>query len=110
MERLHCRAARIIFNPAKDLPSAMVLEHAKWTTLYFRYKLETFKIIHKAYNGRLPEILKENIIQKRSQRYSFRDRHSLVVPRFFTRVMKDLIHYRGAVLWNTVTYGDTVIT
>ena len=36
-------------------------------------------------------------------------RHSLVVPRFCTRAMKDSIHYRGAVLWNTVTYGDNDI-
>ena len=47
MERLHCRAARIIFNLAKDLPFAMVLEHAKWPTFHFRYKLGTFKVIHK---------------------------------------------------------------
>ena len=33
LERLHCRAARVIFNFAKDLPSVEVLTKAKWGTL-----------------------------------------------------------------------------
>lgn len=33
VERLHCRAARVIFNFPKDLPSSEVLTRAKWDTL-----------------------------------------------------------------------------
>ena len=95
MERLHCRRSLDYFQPSQRFTICNGIGHAKWTTLHFCYKLETFKVIHKAYNGRLPEILQENIIQKRSQRYSF---------------MKDSIHYRGAVLQNTVTYGHNLPT
>ena len=38
LERLHCRAARVIFNFAKDLPSVEVLTRAKWETLRTFYK------------------------------------------------------------------------
>ena len=33
LERLHCRAARIIFNLSKDMRSSDVLEHANWHPL-----------------------------------------------------------------------------
>ena len=39
LERLHCRAARVIFNFAKDLPSMEVLTRAKWDTLRNFYNL-----------------------------------------------------------------------
>jgi len=32
LERLHCRAARVIFNFPKDLPSVEALIRAKWDT------------------------------------------------------------------------------
>ena len=39
LERLHCRAARIIFNLPKDMRSSDVLEHANWHPLSYCYKL-----------------------------------------------------------------------
>lgn len=33
VERLHCRAARVIYNFAKDIQSAEVLTRAKWDSL-----------------------------------------------------------------------------
>jgi len=37
LERLHCRAARIIFNLAKEMISSDVLERASWHPLSYRY-------------------------------------------------------------------------
>ena len=50
LERLHCIAARIIFNLLKALASHGVLERAEWFTFRFYYKIAIFICMHKAYN------------------------------------------------------------
>ena len=57
LERLHCRAARIIFNLSNDMSSHDVLEHAEWFSIRFYFKLAIFKCMPKVYNGRLPSTL-----------------------------------------------------
>ena len=111
LERLHCRAARIIFNLPKDMASHDVLERAEWFTIRFYYKLAVFKCMHEAYNGRLPSTLNYCIAKRRDLSYSIRARDSLLVPRFNTRFMKDSITYRGTVLWNMLTskYTDLAV-
>ena len=75
LERLHCRAARIIFNLPKDMASYVVLERAEFT-IRFYYKLAIFKCMYKASNGRLPSTLTNCIAKKRSLSYSIRARDS----------------------------------
>ena len=112
LERLHCRAARIIFNLPKDMASHGVLERAEWFTIRFYYKLAIFKCMHKAYNGRLPSTLTYCIAKKRNLSYSIRARDSLLVPRFNTCFTKESIAYRGTVLWNMLSsrYTDLADT
>ena len=98
LERLCCRAARIIFNLPKDMASRVVLERAEWFTIQFYYKLATFKCMHKAYSRRLPSTLTNCIAKKRNLQYSIRARDSLLVPRFNTRFTKGSVAYRGTVL------------
>ena len=43
LERLHCRAAGIVFNIPKDMKSHDVLERTEWFTIRFYYKLAIFK-------------------------------------------------------------------
>ena len=100
-ERLHCRAARIIFNLPKDMASHGVLERAEWFTIRFYYKLAIFKCMHKAYNGRLPSTLTYCIARKRNLSYSIRACDSLLVPRFNSCFMKDSIAYRSTDLADT---------
>ena len=52
LERLHCRAARLIFNLPKDMASADVLQRAKWPTLSIYYKSAIFICLHKAFHDR----------------------------------------------------------
>ena len=61
IERLHCRAARIIFNLPKDMPSSTVLEYDHWDTIDFYHKIEVVKLFYKGYNNYLPEILSKSI-------------------------------------------------
>ena len=57
LERLHCRAARLIFHLPKDMASADVLQRAQWQTLSIYYKLAIFIGLHKAFHDRLPVTL-----------------------------------------------------
>ena len=102
IERLHCRAARIIYNLPKDMASTEVLERSAWTNINFHYKFAVLKLVQNAYNDTLPTILSKCIIVKRDHKISTRARESLIVPRFNTRYMKDSLAYRGSVLWNTL--------
>jgi len=49
LERLHCRAARIIFNLPKDMRSSDVLEHANWHPLSYCYKLALLRWLDRVF-------------------------------------------------------------
>ena len=110
LERLHCRAARLIFNLPKDMTSADVLQRAQWQTLSTYYKLAIFICFSKAFHNRLPVTLIDLIFKKRATNYSTRTCASLTVPRFNTRYMKDSVAFRGSVLWNAVTNNCSTLT
>ena len=109
IERLHCRASRIIFNVPRDMPSKEVLTYDRWPTISFYYKIDIFKILSKANNESLPELLSNNIYTERRNGYSLRGGDCLSVPRFETRFMKDSLAYRGTVLWNTICLNENGI-
>ena len=48
LERLYCRAARLIFNVPKDMASAEVLQRDQWPTLSIYCKSAIFICFHKA--------------------------------------------------------------
>ena len=102
IERMHCRAVKIIFNLARYMPSAELLEFVQCSTLYSHYILDVFKHIHRSFNDRLLVINWGRIIKRETSLYALRAHDSLVVPRFKTRYMKHSIAYRGAALWNSM--------
>ena len=106
LERLHCRAARIIFNLSKDLRSSDVLIQADWDPLSYCYKLVLLKLMHKAFRDELQQVLSDNVVMKRSTGYSLRAPDSLTVPRFSSIYGKDSIAHRGHVLWNILISKD----
>ena len=57
LERLHCRAARIIFNLSKVTGSPDVLIQADGHPLSYCYKLVLLKLMHKAFHDELPQVL-----------------------------------------------------
>ena len=62
IERLHCRASRIVFNIPKDMASRDALGYDQWPTLFLYYKLDIFKLFYKAHNDGLPELLPKTFI------------------------------------------------
>ena len=109
IERLHCRASRIICNLPRDMPSKEVLAYDRWPTIFLYYKIDIFKIFPKAHNGSLSELLCNNIYIERRNGYSLRFGDCLSVPRFETRFMKDSLAYWGTVLWNTICHKENGI-
>ena len=106
LERLHRRAARIIFNLSKDMRSSDVLIQADWHPLSYCYKLVLLKLMHKAFHDELPQVLSDNIVTKRSTGYSLRASDSLTVPRFTSIYAKNSVAHRDPVLWNILISKD----
>ena len=63
LERLHCRAARVLYNFAKDLPSVEVLTRAKRDTLRTFFKQSILKITYKMYHNDLPSCMTAHIVK-----------------------------------------------
>ena len=110
LERLHCRAARLILNLPKDKAYAEVLQRDQWPTLSIYHKSAIFICFHKAFHDRLPFTLIDLISKKRATNYSTRTCASLIVQRFNTRYMKDSVAFRGSILWNAVTDSCRALT
>ena len=106
IERLHCRAARIIYNLPKDMASDEVLRRVQWPTFFLYYKLDVLRLFYKAHSESLPDTLSETICQNRVNTYFTREQNCLLVPRCESRYMKDSLSYRGSSLWNFVNYND----
>ena len=108
IDRLHCRAARIIFNLSKDMASSEVMKTVNWSTIRLSYKLEIFKLMYNAYKNILPDSLCGNIFSKRENHYSLRRHEVAAIRRHKSRFMKDSLAYRGPILWNLVNFNEKI--
>lgn len=75
-----------------------------WDTISLDYKFQIFKLLYRASKVSLPECLINNIFKRRECSYSPRDQEAITIPRFNTRLLKDSLAHRGAVLWNFVNH------
>ena len=110
IERLNCRAYRIILNLPRDITSKEVLAYDRLPIIFLYYKIGIFKIFSKAHNDSLPELLPNNISIKSRNGCSLRGGDCLSVPRFETRFTKDSLAYRGTVLLNTISLNENGIS
>ena len=62
IERLHSRAARIIFNLFKDMASSEIMKTVNCSTIKLSHKLEIFKSMCNPYKNILPDSLCGNIL------------------------------------------------
>lgn len=90
------------------MASSDVLKYDHWITLNLYYKIEIVKLFYKAYNGYLPEILSESIHEKRVCNYSWRGSDNLAISRFNTKYMRNLLEYRGTILWDLINDSEEV--
>ena len=99
LESLHSRAARVIFNFAKDLLSAEALTRAKWDTLRTFHKQSILKLTYKMYHKDLPCCMTAHIV-KLQPSYNLRNRLRLEFPPFKSNIKKYCTSYRGPISWN----------
>ena len=99
LEILHRRAARIIYNLPRDMPTEGVYRLSNWNTLTFCYKLRLIKLLHSVFIG---EAALSFLTNKPCTAYNFRRSNNIIVPRFNSQFLKNSISYRGAILWNAV--------
>ena len=98
MESIHCRAARVLYNLPRDMPSEDVRKTANWDSLLDTYKVKIATLIYNIYNRITPSCL-ERIIQSKESKYDLRHHHRVSVQRFETYYMKNSICYRGSIAW-----------
>jgi len=104
LERLHCRAARVIFNFPKDLPSVEAVTRAKWDTLRTYYKNSILKLILKKYYNDSPPCMTAHIAKSQSS-YNLRNSLKLEIPHFKSNIKKSSVSYRGTILGNFLPIG-----
>ena len=102
LEILHRRAARIIYNLPRDMPTDEVYRHSNWNTLTFNYKLRLIKLFHSVIVGEVSAAL-SYLTNKPCTANNFRRSNNIIVPRFNLQFLKSSISYRGAILWNAVS-------
>ena len=100
LETLHTRAARIICNFPRDMPTEEVHSKSGWDSLFSKYKLQLATLVYKMYNESVPPSLSTAITKRNDSR--LRGKYRLVVPRFNTYYMKYSISHRGAIVWNAL--------
>ena len=72
LERLHCRAAKIIFNLPKEMRSLGVLRQADWHSLSYSYKLVLLKPMQKAFHEYRGLVSEENVVLRRWEKMETR--------------------------------------
>ena len=83
LEPIHCRAARVIYNLPRDMPSEDVRKTVNWDFLFDTYKVKIATLIYNIYNRITPPCL-EHIIQRKEHKYDLRHQHRVRAQRFET--------------------------
>jgi hypothetical protein len=105
LERIHIRAARLIYQYAWDKPSKEVQTQTNWRPLKLFYNLKLLKLIFNYYRNLSPITL-QHIFTKREQVYNFIQTNCLKIPKFKIDFMKKSVGYQGAILWNSLENSD----
>ena len=78
LESIHSRAAKVIYNLPRDLPSVDVQKSVKWDLLFDMCKAKIATLIYKIFHRITPSFL-EHLIQRRENKYNFRHHHRVTV-------------------------------
>ena len=89
LEKMHVRAAKIIFGLDFSTPTKDVISQYNWITLKSVYLKRLAKLVHKCYYGTSPAQLQE-LFLKRSNTYNPKRRKCLTLPKPSTEMMKKI--------------------
>ena len=107
LNKMHVRAAKIIFKYDWRYPSCEVISSSKWNTLYwnYKYKLATFAHQDIFSVGNTNKLLKQ-----RNSVYSLRGSNKLILPRPRTDILRNSVTYRASTLWNNLKDCTTTVS
>ena len=97
-EKLHTRAARIIYNHSWDISSIETQRLANWRPLKLFYQLKLLIIVYNNYHYMSPLQL-QTLFTKRERTYDFRSTNCLCLPKM--DYLKKSVSYQGVTLWNS---------
>ncbi len=99
IEKIHLRAARIIYTIPKTTPENEVLLAANWDEIDYIYKRKILVLMHKAFYNSLLETLEMHFKPLRTRS---RDSHKFEIPTCSKEIGRVSIRYRGPLLWNNL--------
>ena len=99
LEKMHVRAAKIIYCLDWYMPTNDVITVYEWKTLKQIYLESLAKLVQKIYYQTVPTTMTDLLV-KRSLGYNLREKNCLSLPRVRTEMMKKSFCYKGSVLWN----------
>ena len=102
LERMHIRAAKIIFGLDWNTPTDLVRTKYNWITLKTKHLKSLATLVYKCDQGDAPVPVQELFV-KRTRTYNLRKENCLSLPRPRTEIMKKSIVYKGSVLWNNLS-------
>ena len=107
LNKMHVRAAKIIFKYDWRYPSCEVISSSKWNTLYwnYKYKLATF-----AHQDIFSEGNTNKLLKQRNSVYSLRGSNKLILPRPRTDILRNSVTYRASTLWNNLKDCTTTVS
>ena len=95
IEKMHARAAKIIYRLHWTTEAGEALLKAGWKSLGWHYKHRLVGLSHKCYTGSVVVFTKRII-----KAYNLRGQNRLSLPLCVTEIMVKSIVYRVSVLWN----------
>ena len=107
LERIHARAAKIIYGLDWDTPTTQVLATTNWRSLKHTYIFKMLCLVYNCYYGLVPIPLQDLFI-KRLRIYNFRKTNCLKPPKPNLDYIKKSIAYQGATIWNSLDNGTRV--
>ena len=101
LEKIHVRAAKIIFKLDSYIPSAEVLSSVKWPSLENIYTTRTLVLAHSVFYCNVPSQV-QNIFAKYHCKYDLRGGNCFALPKPKTNFLLKSVHYRAAKRWNSL--------
>ena len=102
IEKVHVRAAKIIYGLDWCTPSEQVLATAKWNTIKNINSRRLLCLAYNCYYAHVPELL-QSLISKKHYAYNFRRKLTLALPTPKSNFVRNSILFRATILWNSLT-------
>ena len=101
LERIHVRAAKVIYKLDLQTPTEDVLAQTNWKPLEKLYSQRLLFLAQNCYNGYSPIPLL-SLFAKYFSNYNLRRKLTIALPKPKTDFLKKSISYQAAVLWNSL--------